>query len=118
LIAAGILDAMATDTEPAVELLDGAASRDAGLVEELTGLINDVYATAERGLWRDGATRTTTTAASTTPIRIWRRSSPHRATSRSTRNHWGYHVGGDRRRRHRRRRRRRPPMTGTVAAIT
>ena len=34
-------------------------SRDARLVDHLTGLINDVYAVAESGLWRDGATRTT-----------------------------------------------------------
>jgi GNAT superfamily N-acetyltransferase len=52
---------MATNTDLVVELLDGAASRDTRLVEELTGLINDVYATAERGLWRDEATRTTAT---------------------------------------------------------
>lgn len=50
---------MAPNTDIAVELLDAAASRDAGLVERLTALINDVYATAESGLWRDGATRTT-----------------------------------------------------------
>ncbi len=50
---------MATSTDIDVELLDGAASQDAGLVEQLTALINDVYATAESGLWRDGATRTT-----------------------------------------------------------
>ena len=52
---------MATNTALAVGPLDGAASRDAGLVEELTRLVNDVYATAERGLWRDEATRTTAT---------------------------------------------------------
>ena len=52
---------MTTDTDLAVGLLDGAASRDPGLVDELTSLINDVYATAERGLWRDEATRTTAT---------------------------------------------------------
>ncbi len=46
-------------TNIAVELLDRAASQDAGLVEQLTALINDVYDTAESGLWRDGATRTT-----------------------------------------------------------
>ena len=32
---------------------------DARLVDQLTDLINDVYATAERGLWREGWTRTT-----------------------------------------------------------
>ncbi|HMG40741.1 MAG TPA: GNAT family N-acetyltransferase [Acidimicrobiales bacterium] len=52
---------MATDADLAIDLLEGAANRDAALVGELTGLINDVYAIAERGLWRDGATRTTTT---------------------------------------------------------
>jgi GNAT superfamily N-acetyltransferase len=39
--------------------LDASASRDVGLVGELTELINRVYAIAEEGLWRDGATRTT-----------------------------------------------------------
>jgi GNAT superfamily N-acetyltransferase len=61
LISAGILGAMAIDADLAIGLLEGPASRDAGLVGELTGLINGVYATAERGLWRDGAMRTTTT---------------------------------------------------------
>jgi GNAT superfamily N-acetyltransferase len=42
-----------------VRVLDSADSRDARLVDKLTGLINGVYATAESGLWRDGATRTT-----------------------------------------------------------
>ncbi len=50
---------MPMSTDIAVELLDGAASRDARLVGQLTALVNDVYATAESGLWRDGATRTT-----------------------------------------------------------
>jgi hypothetical protein len=49
---------MATRTELSVALLESAASRDARLVEELTRLINDVYGFAERGLWRDGFTRT------------------------------------------------------------
>ena len=40
----------------AIRVLDG---QDAGLVDELTDLINDVYAVAESGLWRDGTTRTT-----------------------------------------------------------
>ncbi len=43
----------------AVELLDPAAAADAGLVERLAALVNDVYVTAEDGLWRDGASRTT-----------------------------------------------------------
>jgi ribosomal protein S18 acetylase RimI-like enzyme len=46
----------------AVRLLDPAAGGDAGLVEQLSELINGVYATAEHGLWRDGATRTTPSA--------------------------------------------------------
>lgn len=50
---------METDTDLDVALLDGTASHDAGLVDELSGLVNDVYATAERGLWRAEATRTT-----------------------------------------------------------
>ncbi len=44
-----------------IRLLDPAVSDDAELVDRLTSLINDVYATAESGLWRDGATRTTAT---------------------------------------------------------
>jgi GNAT superfamily N-acetyltransferase len=43
----------------AVDLLDEAAGHDGRLVDHLTGLINDVYATAESGLWRSAATRTT-----------------------------------------------------------
>jgi N-acetylglutamate synthase-like GNAT family acetyltransferase len=43
----------------AVGPLEAAASKDAGLVDELAGLINGVYATAESGMWREGATRTT-----------------------------------------------------------
>jgi GNAT superfamily N-acetyltransferase len=39
--------------------LEPQAAREAGLVEHLTALVNDVYARAERGLWREGATRTT-----------------------------------------------------------
>jgi GNAT superfamily N-acetyltransferase len=42
-----------------IELLDPAAARDSGLIEQLTALINDVYVTAEDGLWQNGATRTT-----------------------------------------------------------
>jgi hypothetical protein len=51
------------DQQPAtiaVRLLEAAVSRDAALVDRLTSLINDVYTTAEAGLWRDGAARTTT----------------------------------------------------------
>jgi GNAT superfamily N-acetyltransferase len=50
---------MTTQDEPAVELLAAEAGRDAQLVARLTDLINRVYATAERGLWRDGMYRTT-----------------------------------------------------------
>jgi GNAT superfamily N-acetyltransferase len=45
--------------EIAVGLLDTADSHDAQLVDQLTRLINDVYRTAERGLWCDDAARTT-----------------------------------------------------------
>jgi GNAT superfamily N-acetyltransferase len=45
--------------EPAIRLLEPADSHDVLLLEELTGLVNGVYASAERGLWRDGAARTT-----------------------------------------------------------
>jgi GNAT superfamily N-acetyltransferase len=43
-----------------VDLQDATAAADARLVERLTNLVNDVYATAEAGLWRSGATRTST----------------------------------------------------------
>jgi GNAT superfamily N-acetyltransferase len=43
-----------------VELLEPAAAGDARLVERLTGLVNDVYAASEDGLWQDEAMRTTT----------------------------------------------------------
>jgi GNAT superfamily N-acetyltransferase len=42
-----------------VLVLDPAAGEDARLVDQLAGLINGVYETAEEGLWRDGTTRTT-----------------------------------------------------------
>ena len=41
-----------------IEPLPAVASTDHGLVAELTGLVNRVYAVAEEGLWVDGATRT------------------------------------------------------------
>jgi GNAT superfamily N-acetyltransferase len=44
---------------PSIELLPATAANDDGLVAELTGLVNRVYAVAEEGLWVDGATRTT-----------------------------------------------------------
>ena len=50
---------MATNNAIAVGPLEASAGGDAGVVEELTELINGVYATAESGLWRDGTTRTT-----------------------------------------------------------
>jgi GNAT superfamily N-acetyltransferase len=37
----------------------GAADGDAGLAGAITDLVNEVYAVAESGLWRDEATRTT-----------------------------------------------------------
>ena len=50
---------MTVDRDFHVELLEPGAEQDTELVARLTALINDVYATAESGLWRDGATRTT-----------------------------------------------------------
>jgi GNAT superfamily N-acetyltransferase len=44
---------------PAVRLLEAAAGGDAGLVVRLAELVNDAYGTAERGLWREGWSRTT-----------------------------------------------------------
>lgn len=40
-------------------MLPPAVADDGGLMAELTGLINDVYARAEDGLWVEGASRTT-----------------------------------------------------------
>jgi GNAT superfamily N-acetyltransferase len=51
---------MSTHNDIVVELLDPSDSRDVGLVETVSGLVNRVYATAEDGLWVDGAARTTT----------------------------------------------------------
>jgi GNAT superfamily N-acetyltransferase len=42
-----------------VHIAPAAAARDTGLVRELAGLVNRVYAVAEEGLWADGASRTT-----------------------------------------------------------
>jgi N-acetylglutamate synthase-like GNAT family acetyltransferase len=50
---------MTANDQIAVRLLEATVSRDANLVDHLTGLINGVYATAESGLWREEATRTT-----------------------------------------------------------
>ena len=47
------------DADLEVELLDPRAAGDGALVDRLTALVNGVYADAERGLWRDGAARTT-----------------------------------------------------------
>jgi GNAT superfamily N-acetyltransferase len=41
-----------------VELLPASAGNDAALVDEITDLINRVYAEAEAGLWVEGAART------------------------------------------------------------
>jgi N-acetylglutamate synthase-like GNAT family acetyltransferase len=50
---------MSVNGRLSVDLLEPKASEDAGLVDELTALINGVYAKAESGLWRDDVTRTT-----------------------------------------------------------
>jgi GNAT superfamily N-acetyltransferase len=50
---------MSDRTAIEVSLLEPAAGADARLVERLAALVNDVYATAEAGLWREEATRTT-----------------------------------------------------------
>ncbi len=42
-----------------VRVLEPPSGEDAGLAGRLADLINDVYAIAESGLWRDGAARTT-----------------------------------------------------------
>jgi GNAT superfamily N-acetyltransferase len=49
---------MAMNHQPAVALLEPERGDDPELVWRLTALINDVYAVAENGLWRAGATRT------------------------------------------------------------
>ena len=46
----------------AVRLLDATAGRDTLLADQLAELVNTVYATAERGLWREGTTRTSAAA--------------------------------------------------------
>ena len=50
---------MSVNRELSVELLEPGAEQDVELVDRLTALINEVYATAESGLWRKRATRTT-----------------------------------------------------------
>ena len=44
---------------PSIELLPATAATDDGVVAGLTDLVNRVYADAEKGLWVEGATRTT-----------------------------------------------------------
>jgi GNAT superfamily N-acetyltransferase len=44
-----------------IAVLRSEASADAALIDDLTELVNRVYEVAERGLWVDGATRTTAT---------------------------------------------------------
>ncbi|MGH9229676.1 MAG: GNAT family N-acetyltransferase [Acidimicrobiales bacterium] len=46
--------------QPKIQMLSATMSKDQRLVADITGLVNQVYATAEAGLWVDGATRTTT----------------------------------------------------------
>ena len=48
-----------TNDETRVEWLNPADGKEGDLVDRLTDLVNAVYATAESGLWADGATRTT-----------------------------------------------------------
>jgi GNAT superfamily N-acetyltransferase len=50
---------VAPEDQLTVDQLDPAAA-DASVVDALCDLVNDVYAVAEAGMWRDGATRTTT----------------------------------------------------------
>ena len=53
------MTANAPGAEIVVGILAASESRERGLVDHLTRLINDVFRTAESGLWRDGAARTT-----------------------------------------------------------
>lgn len=46
--------------KPTIELLPATMAKDQPLVGEITDLVNQVYATAEAGLWVQGAARTTT----------------------------------------------------------
>ena len=52
-----------TATDPRAKIVVGVLtapdSRERGLIDQLARLINDVFRTAETGLWRDGAARTT-----------------------------------------------------------
>jgi GNAT superfamily N-acetyltransferase len=53
------MTANAPRAEVVVGILASPKSRERGLVDRLTRLINDVFRTAESGLWRNGAERTT-----------------------------------------------------------
>jgi GNAT superfamily N-acetyltransferase len=48
-------------SNPKIEIVPARTAGDQRLVGEITDLVNRVYATAEAGLWVDGAARTTTT---------------------------------------------------------
>jgi GNAT superfamily N-acetyltransferase len=52
---------MAVPSKPELEIVPATMAEDRGVVGELADLINRVYATAEAGLWVEGAARTTTT---------------------------------------------------------
>jgi GNAT superfamily N-acetyltransferase len=55
-----ILGTMTAHPQPgSVAVLEPERGREPGLVDRLTVLVNDVYAIAEHGLWRDGTPRTT-----------------------------------------------------------
>ena len=47
-------------SKPRIGLLPATTASDPRVVREITDLVNEVYATAEAGLWIDGAPRTTT----------------------------------------------------------
>jgi GNAT superfamily N-acetyltransferase len=47
-------------SKPEIEIVAATVPEDQGVVGEITDLINRVYATAEAGLWVEGAARTTT----------------------------------------------------------
>ena len=49
---------MATQDQITVALLDPAAGTETAVADDLCVLVNDVYAVAEKGLWRDGMART------------------------------------------------------------
>jgi GNAT superfamily N-acetyltransferase len=50
---------MTATTSPDIQLLPAGASGDTELMRQIAALVNRVYAIAEAGLWRPGATRTT-----------------------------------------------------------